>query len=177
MRVDEPEACVNRASPQSPSRNAVAPRAGTRSIRTIARIQRRPRRVFARHRVAASRIDARSRYEGCIAEGVEHFEWFVGAAVLANNLMRFAELLRERAKRRSKRTNNNCIRGAVTRRIDWSLAQAHLPLRVPSAYVNIARKKCSKSRCRSSVEAGENPARMPRSQPVKAITSPSPVHR
>ena len=41
----------------------------------------------------------------CLAEGIEHFELFVGAAVLANNLMKIAELLAEHAKRRSKRTN------------------------------------------------------------------------
>jgi IS5 family transposase len=35
----------------------------------------------------------------CLAEGREHFELLVGAAVLANNLMRMADLLRKRAKK------------------------------------------------------------------------------
>jgi transposase, IS5 family len=41
----------------------------------------------------------------CLAQGAEHFELFVGAAVLANNLMKIAELLVKRATRRVKRTN------------------------------------------------------------------------
>jgi transposase, IS5 family len=39
----------------------------------------------------------------CHAQGAERFELFVGAAVLANNLMNIAELLVKRAKRRTKR--------------------------------------------------------------------------
>ncbi len=35
----------------------------------------------------------------CLAEGREHFELLVGAAVLANNLMRMADLLRKRTKK------------------------------------------------------------------------------
>jgi transposase, IS5 family len=41
----------------------------------------------------------------CRAKGAEHFELFVGAAVLANNLMKIGELLVKRAKRRAKRTD------------------------------------------------------------------------
>jgi IS5 family transposase len=41
----------------------------------------------------------------CLAQGAEHFELFVGAAVLANNLMKIGELLVKGAKRRAKRTN------------------------------------------------------------------------
>ena len=41
----------------------------------------------------------------CRAKGADHFELFVGAAVLANNLMKIGELLVKRAKRRAKRTN------------------------------------------------------------------------
>jgi IS5 family transposase len=41
----------------------------------------------------------------CLAQGLEHFELFVGAAVLANNLMKIGELLVKGAKRRAKRTN------------------------------------------------------------------------
>jgi IS5 family transposase len=41
----------------------------------------------------------------CRAQGAEHFELFVGAAVLANNLMKIGELLVKRAKRRAKRTD------------------------------------------------------------------------
>jgi transposase, IS5 family len=39
----------------------------------------------------------------CLAQGAEQIELFVGAAVLANNLMKIAELLIRRAKRRAKR--------------------------------------------------------------------------
>ena len=35
----------------------------------------------------------------CLAEGIERFELFVGAAVLANNLMRIASLQVERSQR------------------------------------------------------------------------------
>jgi transposase, IS5 family len=38
----------------------------------------------------------------CLLEGRERFEVFVGAAVLANNLLRIAELLRQRATRRRR---------------------------------------------------------------------------
>ena len=38
----------------------------------------------------------------CLLEGRERFEVFVGAAVLANNLLRIAELLRQRAARRRR---------------------------------------------------------------------------
>jgi len=38
----------------------------------------------------------------CRAEGAEHFALFVGAAVLANNLMIIAELLIKRSSRRRK---------------------------------------------------------------------------
>ena len=41
----------------------------------------------------------------CRAQGREHFELFVGAAVLANNLMKIAELLIKRGTHRAKRTN------------------------------------------------------------------------
>ena len=41
----------------------------------------------------------------CLAQGPERFELLVGAAVLANNLMKIAELLIKRATRRAKRTN------------------------------------------------------------------------
>jgi IS5 family transposase len=41
----------------------------------------------------------------CLAQGAERFELFVGAAVLANNLMKIGELLVKRATRRAKRTN------------------------------------------------------------------------
>ena len=41
----------------------------------------------------------------CRAQGAEHFELFVGAAVLANNLMKIGELLVKRAKRRARRTD------------------------------------------------------------------------
>ncbi len=37
----------------------------------------------------------------CRAEGREHFELFVGAAVLANNLMVIAELLMKKKRRRA----------------------------------------------------------------------------
>jgi len=40
----------------------------------------------------------------CLAQGAEHFELFVGAAVLANNLMKIGELLVNGARRRAKRT-------------------------------------------------------------------------
>ena len=36
----------------------------------------------------------------CLAEGIERFELFVGAAVLANNLMNIAALLMNRPARR-----------------------------------------------------------------------------
>jgi IS5 family transposase len=39
----------------------------------------------------------------CLAEGREHFELLVGAAVLANNLMVIARLLIEKHNRRRKR--------------------------------------------------------------------------
>jgi IS5 family transposase len=39
----------------------------------------------------------------CLAEGREHFELLVGAAVLANNLMVIARLLIEKQNRRRKR--------------------------------------------------------------------------
>jgi IS5 family transposase len=39
----------------------------------------------------------------CLAEGREHFELLVGAAVLANNLMVIARLLMEKQNRRRKR--------------------------------------------------------------------------
>jgi IS5 family transposase len=39
----------------------------------------------------------------CLAQGAERFDLFVGAAVLANNLMNIAGLLVKRAKRRAKR--------------------------------------------------------------------------
>ena len=38
----------------------------------------------------------------CLAEGRERFELWVGAAVLANNLMRIAALLSERTRRKRK---------------------------------------------------------------------------
>jgi transposase, IS5 family len=38
----------------------------------------------------------------CLAEGRERFEVLVGAAVLANNLMRIAQLLDERSARKRK---------------------------------------------------------------------------
>ncbi|HKD71575.1 MAG TPA: hypothetical protein VKB61_05560, partial [Candidatus Acidoferrum sp.] len=38
----------------------------------------------------------------CLAEGRERFELWVGAAVLANNLMRIATLLSERTCRKRK---------------------------------------------------------------------------
>jgi IS5 family transposase len=38
----------------------------------------------------------------CSLEGRDHFEAFVGAAVLANNLLRIADLLRQRAARRRR---------------------------------------------------------------------------
>ena len=41
----------------------------------------------------------------CLAQGAERFELFVGAAVLANNLMKIGELLVKPAKRQAKRTN------------------------------------------------------------------------
>ena len=41
----------------------------------------------------------------CLAQGAEHFELFVGAAVLANNLIKIAELLVKCATHRVKRTN------------------------------------------------------------------------
>ena len=37
-----------------------------------------------------------------LVEGATHFELFVGAAVLANNLMVIAELLRRKAARRRR---------------------------------------------------------------------------
>jgi IS5 family transposase len=39
----------------------------------------------------------------CLAEGREHFELLVGAAVLANNLMVIARMLIEKQNRRRKR--------------------------------------------------------------------------
>jgi IS5 family transposase len=38
----------------------------------------------------------------CLAEGRQRFEVLVGAAVLANNLMRLAQLLDERSARKRK---------------------------------------------------------------------------
>jgi transposase, IS5 family len=38
----------------------------------------------------------------CLAEGRDRFELWVGAAVLANNLMRIAALLTERSPRRRR---------------------------------------------------------------------------
>src|SRR3981189_2301995 len=38
----------------------------------------------------------------CLAEGREHFELWVAAAVLANNLMKIAALLADRSSRRRK---------------------------------------------------------------------------
>ena len=38
----------------------------------------------------------------CLAEGRQRFELLVGAAVLANNLMRIAALLAERSPRKRK---------------------------------------------------------------------------
>jgi IS5 family transposase len=38
----------------------------------------------------------------CLAEGPERFELWVGAAVLANNLMRVAAMLTQRSSRRRK---------------------------------------------------------------------------
>jgi IS5 family transposase len=50
------------------------------------------------------RISIRGRgMKRCLAQGAERFELFVGAVVLANNLMKLAELLIKRAKRRAKR--------------------------------------------------------------------------
>lgn len=43
----------------------------------------------------------------CRAEGAEYFALFVGAAVLANNLMIVAALLTRRSLRRSKVANRN----------------------------------------------------------------------
>jgi IS5 family transposase len=38
----------------------------------------------------------------CLAEGRQHFELLVGAAVLANNLMRMADLLRKQSSRKQR---------------------------------------------------------------------------
>ena len=40
--------------------------------------------------------------DAALVEGLEHFELFVGAAVLANNLMVIAALLRRKAARRRR---------------------------------------------------------------------------
>ena len=45
----------------------------------------------------------------CRAEGAERFALFVGAAVLANNLMIIGELLTNRS-RRCRKTNRQCLR-------------------------------------------------------------------
>ena len=46
----------------------------------------------------------------CLAEGSERFESWVGAAVLANNLMVIAALLTKRSRRRrfNRRSTGNC---------------------------------------------------------------------
>ena len=40
----------------------------------------------------------------CLAEGSERFELLIGAAVLANNLMRIASLLTKRSSRKRRAT-------------------------------------------------------------------------
>jgi IS5 family transposase len=71
--------------------------AATPSLRTIAGVQARPA-LPCRH----LGVDAWPRHEGCRAEGAERFALFVGAAVLANNLMIIGELLTNRSRHRRK---------------------------------------------------------------------------
>jgi len=65
------------------------------------RVQTRPT-LSRRHRGAHLGADARRGMKRCRAEGAERFALFVGAAVLANNLMIVAALLTKRSSRRSK---------------------------------------------------------------------------
>ena len=53
----------------------------------------------------------------CLAEGIERFEMWVAAAVLANNLMVIASLLMKRSSRR-RRANKQAARGRADRRVN-----------------------------------------------------------
>ena len=73
----------------------------------------------------------------CLAQGAERFELFVGAAVLANNLMKIGELLVKRAKRRSNKPTDNWIRRSGPRRsniVDHKRAQRRNQCRAPRVH-------------------------------------------
>ena len=88
-----------------------SPRCLFRSVAAAGRRSAKPANDLAHSRTAsvfALGISVLMRGRGmkrCLAEGAERFELFVGAAVLANNLLKIGELLIKRAKRRVKRTN------------------------------------------------------------------------
>jgi transposase, IS5 family len=99
------EACVNGGV----TTISIPQRGGTRTPQREACERSRAFKDGQRFRAGIEgRISVLMRGRGmkrCLAQGAEHFELFVGAAVLANDLMKIAELLVKRATRRAKRTN------------------------------------------------------------------------
>jgi IS5 family transposase len=88
---------------------SIPQRGGSKTPQREAHERSRPFKDGQRFRAGVEgRISVLMRGRGmkrCLAQGAERFELLVGAAVLANNLMKIAELLIKRATRRAKRTN------------------------------------------------------------------------
>jgi len=102
---DNVEACVNGGV----TTVSIPQRGGSKTPQREAYERSRPFKDGQRFRAGVEgRISVLMRGRGmkrCLAQGAERFELLVGAAVLANNLMKIAELLIKRATRRAKRTN------------------------------------------------------------------------
>ena len=102
---DNVEACVNGGV----TTVSIPQRGGGKTPQREAYERSRPFKDGQRFRAGVEgRISVLMRGRGmkrCLAQGAERFELLVGAAVLANNLMKIAELLIKRATRRAKRTN------------------------------------------------------------------------
>ena len=98
------EACVN----DGVTTVSIPQRGGSRTPQREARERSRAFKDGQRFRAGIEgRISVLMRGRGmkrCLAQGAERFELFVGAAVLANNLMKIGELLVKPAKRQAKRT-------------------------------------------------------------------------
>jgi IS5 family transposase len=99
------EACVNGGV----TTVSIPQRGGSKTPQREAHERSRPFKDGQRFRAGVEgRISVLMRGRGmrrCRAQGPERFELLVGAAVLANNLMKIAELLIKRATHRAKRTN------------------------------------------------------------------------